>query len=86
MSALMIVAIAVWLLCGIPAALIAYAKKRNVGAWAVMGAIFGVFGVAMIAAAQSPGAGAWDAGSTGDGGGGFSGCGGGSSCGGGGGC
>lgn len=67
MFALVMVVFVLWALCGIPTALIAHAKGRNVGLWAVLGSVFGLFGLTAIAAAShdtesSP----WDCGSFGD--------------------
>ncbi|MDA2891940.1 hypothetical protein PDG61_13530 [Mycolicibacterium sp. BiH015] len=51
MFALVMVAFVLWALCGVPAALIAHRKGRNVVMWAVLGSVFGVIGLAAIASA-----------------------------------
>lgn len=87
--------IIIWMLCAIPAAVIAHSKKLNVVAWLILGAVFGVFGVIAVLW-QAPRTSVWWAGGhrgggsycgggdgCGDGGGCGSGCGGGGGCGGG---
>jgi Ni/Fe-hydrogenase subunit HybB-like protein len=76
----------IWMLCAIPAAVIAHSKKLNVVAWFFLGAVFGVFGVIAVLW-QAPRTSVWWAGGNTGGGsyyGGGDGCGDGGGCGGGG--
>ena len=59
--------IIIWMLCAIPAAIIAQSKKLNVVAWVFLGAVFGVFGVIAVLR-QVPRTSLWWAGGTADGG------------------
>jgi hypothetical protein len=89
----MTIFIIIWMLCAIPAAVIAYLKKLNVVAWFFLGAVFGVLGIIAVLW-ESPRSSVWWAGGdTGGGGGtycgggdgyGDGGCGDGGGCGGGG--
>lgn len=66
--------IIIWLLCAIPAAVIAHSKNLNVVAWFFLGAVFGVFGiVAVLRQARKPSV--WRAGGNTHGGGCGGGCG-----------
>ncbi len=49
MMELLIAAVALWALCGIPAALIAHRKGRSAVLWAFLGSAFGIFGLATAA-------------------------------------
>ncbi len=61
MFALVLVAAVLWVLCGIPAALIAHVKGRNAVMWAVLGSAFGIVGLAAIACAPARSIGGpWD--------------------------
>jgi hypothetical protein len=77
----MTIFIIIWMLCAIPAAVIAHSKKLNVAAWFFLGAVFGVFGIIAVLW-QAPRTSVWWAGGN-TGGGSYS-YGGGCGCGGGG--